>query len=199
MNRLLIGTNNPGKVQELRALLRGLAAELVTPSDLGLNLQVAEDGSNYAENAIKKATGFARLTGLISLADDSGLEVDALGGAPGLHSARYLPNLDATDADRRVHLLQNLRDKPRPWTARFRSVVAVAVPGHAALWAEGECLGEIIGEERGVGGFGYDRIFLVAEAGRTMAELEMEEKNRVSHRARAVLQARSILENLFRE
>jgi len=184
-------------VRELRALLRRLPAELVTPLELGLSIKVNEDGRTYAENAVKKATAFASLSGLISLADDSGLEVEALGGAPGLHSARYLPNSDATDADRRARLLQNLRDAPRPWTARFRSVVAIAVPDQEAQWTEGECLGEIIPDERGGGGFGYDRIFVVTEAGLTMAELDMEEKNRLSHRARAVLKARPILENLL--
>jgi len=197
MNRLLLASNNRGKLAELRALLEGLTAELVTPEEIGLNLEVAEDGTTYAENAIKKAAAFARRSGLPSLADDSGLEVDALGGAPGLRSARYLSNFDATDADRRAHLLQNLGGKPRPWTARFRSVVAIAVPGQEVQWTEGECRGEIIPEGRGTGGFGYDRIFLVTEAGRTMAELEMDEKNRLSHRARAISRARGILQTLF--
>lgn len=198
MTRLLLGTNNEGKVRELRALLQGLRAELVTPRDLGLTVKVNEDGSTYAENAVKKATEFARMSGLISLADDSGLEVAALGGAPGLHSARYLPNPEATDADRRAVLLKNLHGVPRPWTARFRSAVAVAAPDQNAQWTEGECRGEIIPDERGNGGFGYDRIFLVTEAGLTMAELEMEAKNQLSHRARAVLKARPILVNLLR-
>ncbi len=197
MKRLLITTSNRGKLLEIRALLQGLPAELVTPSDLKLNLQVVEDAPTYAENAAKKASAFSEMTGLICLADDSGLEVDALGGAPGLHSARYLARPGATDADRRAHLLENLRGKPRPWTARFRAAVAVAVPHRKLEWAEGDCRGQIIPEERGSGGFGYDPIFLVAGTDRTMAELDMAEKNLLSHRARAITRAMPILESLF--
>jgi XTP/dITP diphosphohydrolase len=197
MNKLLIATNNKGKVKEIRALLDDLKIELVTPADLGLNLDVVEDGKTYAENAAKKAVAFFRASGLISLADDSGLEVDALNGAPGLHSARYLPKPNASDADRRVFLLQNLRGKPRPWTACFRATIAVAVSENDVRFAKGECKGEILPEERGTGGFGYDPIFLIPELNRTMAELEMDEKNRVSHRARAILNAKPMLTRLF--
>ncbi|RME07041.1 MAG: non-canonical purine NTP pyrophosphatase, partial [Anaerolineae bacterium] len=121
---------------------------------------------------------------------------DALDGAPGLHSARYAPHPNATDADRRAHLLQNLVPHPRPWTARFRCVVALVEPEGTARFFEGVCEGEIIPEERGDNGFGYDPIFVVEGLGRTMAELTMEEKNRLSHRARAVLAARRALEAL---
>ncbi len=197
MSRLLIATNNKGKVEEIRALLGGLAVDLITPNDISLKLDVPEDGETYAENAGKKATAFAHASGLISLADDSGLEVEALGGAPGLHSARYLDQIGATDADRRKHLLKNLEGKRRPWSARFRATVAIAVPGEEIRWAEGECRGEIIPEERGTGGFGYDSIFLLPEVGQTMAELSMQDKNRRSHRARALTNARPILELLF--
>ena len=197
MPRLLIATNNNGKVLELRALLQDLPAELVTPADLGLQLQVAEDGSTYAENAQDKATAFAEASGLISLADDSGLEVQALDGAPGLHSARYLAKPGATDAERRSFLLRNLSSKPRPWLAKFRSAVAIAVPGAGVQIAEGYCDGEIVPDERGTGGFGYDRIFYIPEVAQTMAELSLEAKNRVSHRAQAVIHARPILERLF--
>jgi XTP/dITP diphosphohydrolase len=196
MNRLLIATNNRGKVEELRALLHDLPVQLVTPLEINLELDVVEDGSTYAENAGKKALAFAQASGLVSLADDSGLEVEALGGAPGLYSARYLSKPGATDADRRAYLLKNLGDKPRPWRARFRATVAIAVPGQSLQLAEGYCQGEIIPEERGTGGFGYDPIFFIPELGRTMAELDMEEKNRVSHRARAVMNARPFLEKL---
>ena len=196
MNRLLIATNNRGKVEELRALLHDLPVQLVTPLEINLELDVVEDGSTYAENAGKKALAFAQASGLVSLADDSGLEVEALGGAPGLYSARYLSKPGATDADRRAYLLKNLGDKPRPWRARFKATVAIAVPGQSLQLAEGYCQGEIIPEERGTGGFGYDPIFFIPELGRTMAELDMEEKNRVSHRARAVMNARPFLEKL---
>ena len=197
MKQLLIATNNIGKMEEMRALLEGLPAELVTPADVGIELHVNEDGKTYAENAEKKGAAFARATGLVSLADDSGLEVDALGGAPGLHSARYLAKPGATDADRRRYLLENLQDKPRPWLARFRAAVAIAIPGGSVQVLEGQCPGEIIPEERGTSGFGYDPIFFIPELGRTMAELGMEEKNRISHRARAAMKARPILDMLF--
>lgn len=197
MNSLLIATNNQGKLHEIQALLTGLAVRLITPDDIGLRLEVKEDGNTYAENAEKKAVAFALASRLISLADDSGLEVDALQGAPGLHSARYLPGPDATDADRRAFLLRNLSGKPRPWTACFRSAVAIAEPQGAVRTSEGECRGEIIPEERGTGGFGYDRIFFVPSVGQTMAELNLEAKNRISHRAHAVMKASPILNGLF--
>ena len=198
MNKLLLATNNKGKIEEIRALLNDLQIELITPADLHLNLKVEEDGRTYAENAIKKAVAFTQTSGLVSLADDSGLGVDVLNGAPGLHSARYSPKPGATDADRRVYLLQNLQDKPRPWTAHFRATIAIAAPNQNVQCVEGKCDGEIIPEERGTGGFGYDPIFLIPELGRTMAELSMDEKNRLSHRARAVTNAKPILEKLFK-
>lgn len=197
MNRLLIATNNPGKVEELQALLNDLPVRIVTPADIELDLDVTEDGRTYAENAEKKALAFAQASGLISLADDSGLEVEVLAGAPGLYSARYLAKPGATDADRRAYLLKNLGDKPRPWNACFRAAIAIAVPAQEVRLAEGECQGEIIPEEHGLGGFGYDPIFFIPGLGRTMAELDMEEKNRVSHRARALMNARPFLEKIF--
>ncbi|MEW6031103.1 MAG: RdgB/HAM1 family non-canonical purine NTP pyrophosphatase [Chloroflexota bacterium] len=195
--QLLIATNNRGKVIEIQALLADMDCELVTPSQINLNLDVEEDGGTYAENATKKAVAFARASGLVSLADDSGLEVDALNGAPGLHSARYSLMQRASDTDRRAYLLHNLRGKPRPWTARFRATVAIATPRGDVELAEGICPGEIVPEERGTGGFGYDPIFLLQEMGLTMAELSMDEKNRLSHRARAVQAARPILIRLL--
>ena len=197
--RLLIATNNPGKVAELRELLRDLPIELVTPGEIGLKLEIEEDGWTYRENAAKKALTFARLSRLISLADDSGLEVEALGGAPGLYSARYSPKPGAGDADRRAFLLENLHaaKAPRPWKAQFHATLAVATPEGDVQVAEGICPGIIIPEERGTGGFGYDPVFLLPEVGLTMAELSMEEKNRLSHRARAVLAARPMLREMF--
>jgi XTP/dITP diphosphohydrolase len=193
MKKLLIATGNKGKIEELRALLIDLPVELVTPADLNLRLHVIENGKTYVENAQKKALAFARASELISLADDSGLEVEALGGAPGIYSARYSPEPGATDADRRAILLKNLRDQPRPWRARFRAAIAIAAPDGHVQFAEGECRGEIIPEERGRGGFGYDPIFLLPELGRTMAELYPDEKNRLSHRARAAMNTKPIL------
>lgn len=195
--QLLIATNNQGKVEELQALLADTTLELVLPADLGLDLHVAEDGRTYAENASKKAAAFARAAGMVSLADDSGLEVDALGGAPGLYSARYLSISEATDADRRAFLVENLRGQPRPWTAHFHASVAIAAPDGRVWLADGDCSGEIIPEERGASGFGYDPVFLLSGAGKTMAELSPGEKNRLSHRARAVINARPILAEVF--
>src|SRR5688500_4128914 len=194
---LLIATKNKGKVKELQELLRDTGIELVTPAQIDLQLDVVEDGSTYAENATKKATAFANASGMISLADDSGLEVDALNGAPGLYSARYSPKPNATDADRRAYLLQNLQGKPRPWMARFHATIAIATPNGEVHLTEGICEGEITPEERGTGGFGYDPIFLLSELGKTMAELSMDEKNRLSHRAKAVIKAKVILRKIF--
>ena len=197
MKKLLLATTNKGKIRELHSILDSLGVDLVTPADMGLNLEVHEDGSTYAENATKKAIAFAQASGLTSLADDSGLEVDALDGAPGLYSARYSPKPGANDKDRRDFLLRNLANAPHPWTARFRATVAVAGPGGGVEWAEGICEGEIISEERGTGGFGYDPIFLLPELKQTMAELPEATKNRLSHRARAVQAARPILMRIF--
>ncbi len=195
--KLLIATNNQGKLKEIRAILGDLELELISPADLGLEVDVEEDGQTYAENATKKAIAFFQASGLTSLADDSGLEVDALDGAPGLHSARYSTLPNATDADRRATLLLNLSRYPRPWTARFRATVAIAGPGSSVKLAEGTCPGEIVPEERGRGGFGYDPIFLVERLGKTMAELEMGEKNRLSHRGQALQNAIPILIELL--
>jgi XTP/dITP diphosphohydrolase len=195
--KLLLASNNKGKLRELQAILADMHLKLVTPADIGLDLEVEEDGATYAENAAKKAIAFQRASGLTCLADDSGLEVDALGGAPGLYSARYSSKPGATDADRRAFLLQNLADKPRPWMARFRATVAIAGSDGSVQIVEGTCPGEIIPEERGTGGFGYDPIFLLDGLTQTMAELPEETKNRLSHRARAVQAARPTLLKMF--
>ncbi len=197
MNKLLIATNNKGKVKELQDLLKDTGIELVTPADINLNLEVEENGTTYDENAAKKAIAFAHASGLVSLADDSGLEVDALDGAPGLYSARYHPKSGANDADRRAYMIENLKGKPRPWTAHFHATIAVAEPEKDAQIVEGNCYGEIIPEERGTGGFGYDPIFLFPDLNQTMAELSMEGKNRLSHRALAVMNAIPVLQKIF--
>ena len=197
MPQLLIATNNAGKQKEILSLLDGLNIELVTPAKLGLNLDVKEDGTTYKENAARKASAFAQASGLISLADDSGLEVDSLGGAPGLFSARYAPKQNATDADRRAYLLEQLYPHPQPWKARFHCVVAIATSKGHIQFSKGICNGLIIANERGSNGFGYDPIFLIPSVGRTMAELTMEEKNRLSHRAHAILEAKPTLLKIF--
>jgi XTP/dITP diphosphohydrolase len=197
MNKLLIATNNKGKVKELQELLNNIGIELITPADINLFLDVEEDGKTYAENASKKAISFAAASGLISLADDSGLEVEALDGAPGLYSARYSPKPGANDADRRAFLLQNLKDKPHPWKAHFHATIAIAKPSGEIEIVEGNCFGEIIPEERGNDGFGYDPIFHIPELSQTMAELEMEHKNRISHRGLAIMNAIPVLKKIF--
>lgn len=197
MTKLLIASTNRGKLREFQEILSGEPYDLFLPADLGFALTVEETGMTYRENAALKARAFAQASGLITLSDDSGLEVQALGGAPGLHSARYAPQPGATDADRRAYLLENLRGKPRPWLARFVCTVAIATPQGEIFFTEGECPGEIIPEERGTHGFGYDPIFYFPERGMTMAELPPEEKNRISHRARAVRAAVPILRQLL--
>lgn len=193
MRKLLIASGNPGKLVEIHALLDGMNLVLITPQELGLEQDVHESGESYAENAAKKAVAFSNLTGMATLADDSGLEVDALGGLPGIRSARFSPLLGASDADRRAYLLERLKGMPQPWRAHFHCTVALAVPGCKVRFAEGECYGEIIPEERGSNGFGYDPIFWIPEAGKTMAELSTEEKNLISHRARAIKAALPLL------
>lgn len=196
MIKLLLATNNQGKLAELRSLLNGLDLELVTPVDLGLNLQIKETGESYQENAILKAAGFAKASNLWSLADDTGLEVEALDGAPGLYSARYAPQPGATDRDRRLVLLHNLEEKPRPWKAVFRCVVALCGPDGSTITKDGTCPGEIIPDERGEGGFGYDPVFLLEVLQVTMAELSLVDKNNLSHRSRAIWKMSPVLKEL---
>ena len=199
--QLLIASTNPGKLREIQAILTGLPFQLLLPGDLGLELDVAETGSSFAENAALKAQAYCQASRLLCLSDDSGLEVDALDGAPGLHSARYSPDPRATDADRRALLLKNLSRYPIPegtpgWPAHFTCTVAVAVPQGELQFAHGRCDGFVVSKERGQNGFGYDPIFFMPEFGRTMAELPDELKNQVSHRGRAIRAALPILQSL---
>jgi XTP/dITP diphosphohydrolase len=198
MAKLLVATGNPGKLIEIQSLLDDLPIELVIPGTLGIALNVEESGDTYEENASLKARAFANASGLVTLADDSGLEVDKLNGLPGIRSARFSPIPHATDADRRSHLLGMLRAVPPPWKAHFHCTVAIATPLGKLYLAQGNCPGEIIPDERGSNGFGYDPLFLLPEIGLTMAELSMEQKNRLSHRARAMKAALPILHALFR-
>ncbi|MBN2148632.1 MAG: RdgB/HAM1 family non-canonical purine NTP pyrophosphatase [Anaerolineales bacterium] len=190
---LLIATANRGKLAEIQALLRKIPLHLVLPADLGLSLEIEEHGHSYEENAALKAGAYVAASGLLTLADDSGLEVDALGGLPGIRSARFSSQPGATDAVRRSYLLQQLQGVCRPWLAHFHCTVALATPRGEIFFTQGECHGEIIPQERGRNGFGYDPVFLLPGFGRTMAELTMEEKNRVSHRALAIQQAIPLL------
>jgi XTP/dITP diphosphohydrolase len=184
--RLLLGTNNPGKQAEISALLKTIQIEILTPANVELHLDVKEDGETYMENASLKARAFAKESGLWVLADDSGLEVDILNGAPGLFSARYSPEPGAGDRDRRLYLLQTLKEFPQPWKARFTCTAVLSSPDGETYHSVGICEGEIIPEEKGTGGFGYDPIFLIPQKQETMAQLSLEEKNQLSHRARAV-------------
>lgn len=198
MQTLLIASSNPGKLREFQSILQDLKVNLVLPADIGVSLQVEEDGLDYYENALKKARAYSQTSGLITLADDSGLEVDALEGAPGLHSARYSPKPGATDADRRDYLLQQLAKYPQPWTAHFHCTLVVALPDGDHYTYIGTCIGQIIPEERGENGFGYDPIFLVDGRDKTLAEIPEEEKNHISHRGQAVLAALPTLKNILK-
>jgi XTP/dITP diphosphohydrolase len=202
--KLLVATNNPGKVREYEELLadlslpREIEIHITFPRQEGLVLEVEESGETFKENARLKARAFARASGLLTLADDSGLEVDALCGAPGVRSARY-GGPHADDVDRYRKLLKALTEVPAGRrSARFRCVVAIALPDGTVYTADGACEGQIGFAPRGEHGFGYDPVFVVAGYdGRTMAELTPEVKNRISHRARAVTAARPVLIQLL--
>jgi XTP/dITP diphosphohydrolase len=194
MARLLVATNNRGKLREFAALLEGLPFRLVTLAEAGIEVEVEETGTNLEQNAIEKATAYSALSGLVAVADDSGLEVDALGGEPGPLSRRYAGE-SASDRERNDFLLTKLQDVP--WEergARFRCVIAIVTPQGEVETCEGVCEGIIAFEPQGEGGFGYDPIFYLPELGKRMAELTPEDKNRISHRARAAQKARPILE-----
>jgi len=196
MSKLLLGTNNSAKVREYKALLQNLPFELVTLAEQGITTVVDETGESLEENAKLKAKALAEQSQLLTLADDSGLEVDALGGEPGRLSARYAGER-ASDRDRINYLLSRLKEVPWPErSARFRCVIAIATPGGVVEICSGECLGFIIFEARGEEGFGYDPIFYLPELDKTMAELSLEMKNQVSHRGQAAREARLVLERL---
>lgn len=198
MPRILIATNNSGKLEEMRALLLPSGWTPVHPAGLGLALDVAETGTTYIENATLKATAFARAAQMLALADDSGLEVDALDGRPGVYSARY-GGPGTPPAEQIRMLLHELTGVPEPRrSARFRSVVVIATPDGRLWQAEGTVEGRIAHAPRGDGGFGYDPIFYLPELGRTMAELADGEKNAISHRARAMRGALEHLDGLLR-
>ena len=182
---LLLATNNVHKLDELRQILARLPVVLVSPRQLALDVEVAETGGTFEENAVLKASAFARAAGLPALADDSGLEVDALSGEPGVHSRRFAGE-HASDADRIAAVLERLKDVPdERRAARFRCVMAVATPQALIGTVEGRCEGWIAGQPRGGHGFGYDPIFWLPDRSRTMAELAPGEKHAVSHRGRA--------------
>ncbi len=188
-DKLLLATSNRGKARELEELLRELPMELVLPGELGITTEVEETGSSLEENARLKATVLAKESRLLALADDSGLEVEALGGEPGPLSARYAGE-GASDKDRVDYLLAKLKGVPRQKrTARFRCVIAIATPEGEVELCPGECQGLIIFEPRGEKGFGYDPVFYFPGLDKTMAELPLEVKNKVSHRGAAAREA----------
>jgi XTP/dITP diphosphohydrolase len=193
---LLLASNNPHKVHELTQLLSPrLGVRLLTPADVGIDLEIAETGSTYRENAALKARAFHRASGLLTLADDSGLEVDALDGAPGVYSKRFG---GVRGAAQLAHLLGQIKDVPQAArTARFRSVVVLYGADESSLTFEGVCEGRIGFAPAGDNGFGYDPIFILPEQGLTMAQLSDERKNQLSHRARAIQKALPALRQLF--
>jgi XTP/dITP diphosphohydrolase len=198
--KLLIATNNPGKLKEYRSLLRGLPLEITSLQEEGIDFEPEETGNTFEENAALKARAFAGRSGLPTLADDSGLEIDVLGGAPGVHSARYGGARRGEDVRRYERVLRQLEGVPPDRrTARFRCVVAVAMPDGRVETADGRVEGVIASAPQGDQGFGYDPIFFIPEFGCTMAQLPPEAKNRISHRARAVQAARPILERLLHQ
>jgi XTP/dITP diphosphohydrolase len=190
---LLIATTNQGKLAEYRELLREVPYTLVDLADVGVDIIVTEDGKTFKENAIKKAREFARASDLLALADDSGIEVDALNGHPGIYSARYAP----TDEECVQKLLQAIKDIPlEKRTARFCCVIALAWPAGHVETCEGVVEGMLTYEPRGTNGFGYDPIFLLPDQGLTTAELPAEEKNYISHRGQAARKAANILSEI---
>jgi XTP/dITP diphosphohydrolase len=194
--KICLATENKGKVAEIQAILDGLPINTCTSTELGIEMNVAETGNSYRENAYLKASAYAVRTNLPSLGDDSGLEVAVLQGAPGLFSNRFAPIPNATDHDRRVYLLSLLTSKQQPWIAFFTCTICFCLPNGRHWFFTGRCDGEIIPIERGTNGFGYDPIFQLSGSNQTMAELSDIEKNKVSHRARALQNILPLLKRL---
>ena len=197
MRKLLVATHNQGKIREFQALLADLPLTVTSLKEEGITLDVEETGATFAENAILKARSYAGLTGLWTWSDDSGLEVDGLDGRPGVYSARFGgPGL--SDQDRYRRILAELAAIPRErWSARFRCVVAIALPGGQVYTAEGTLEGVITYSPRGEHGFGYDPSFYIPEMGATLAELPPDVKNRISHRGQATRAAKELLHRLL--
>jgi XTP/dITP diphosphohydrolase len=195
MNALLLATTNRHKVDEFRVIFSHLPFTLLSLADIHLDLDVEETGTTFLENAELKARTYAQVSGMLSLADDSGLEIDALGGAPGVYSARFM-GVDASYDERFRAVLAQLQGLPQEQrSARFRCVISLAEPSGYCRSVEGVIEGVIADAPRGTNGFGYDPIFLLPELGKTTAELSPEHKNRISHRGLAAEKARQLLEN----
>jgi len=195
MRELLLATTNHHKLEEYRAIFSGLPFHLLSLHDIHLDLDVEESGTTFAENAELKALAYARASGKLTLADDSGLEIDALGGAPGVYSARFAGK-EASYEERFRLLLEQLKGLPiEQRTARFRCAITLAEPSGYYQTVEGTLEGVIADAPRGHYGFGYDPIFFIPELGKTSAELIPEQKNRISHRGRAAQLAAALLKN----
>lgn len=197
VSKIVMATRNKGKVEELRKLLENLPVEIYTLQDFPDLPEIEETGATFLENALQKARMAAEFTQFISLADDSGLEVDALGGQPGVYSARFAgePCDDYNNNLKLLALLQKTPSEQR--TARFLSVLALVTPDGLKYTAEGRCEGIILEQLRGTGGFGYDPLFYLPVFGKTMAELTLEEKNAVSHRGKALKAIAPLLRGLL--
>lgn len=193
---IVLATRNKGKVEELREMLKGYPVDLKSLNDFGPIPEAVEDGATFDDNAYKKALFTARVLGLPAMADDSGLVVAALNGAPGVYSARYAGE-KASDADNIRKLLAELAGQSDR-RAAFECVISLAVPSGPALTYEGRCEGEILAAPRGEGGFGYDPVFYSPELGKTFAEAGMEEKNRISHRGRAMAQVAAEFDQILK-
>ncbi|MGL1932335.1 MAG: XTP/dITP diphosphatase [Desulfotalea sp.] len=186
---IVLATNNQNKVKEFQEILKDFEVEIKSLAEFGPIPEAIEDGETFDDNAYKKAYHTARILGLPAIADDSGIEVDALGGAPGVYSARYAGE-NASDEDNCQKLLAELKGKTNR-KANFSCVISIATPGGPALTYEGKCDGVILEEKRGDSGFGYDPLFYFEEYGKTFAELSSEEKNKVSHRGKALAEVKS--------
>lgn len=193
---IVLATGNQNKVKEFREILKDFPVELKSLADFGPLPEVVEDGETFDDNAYKKAHHTAKVLGLPAIADDSGLIVDALNGQPGVYSARYAGE-NATDEDNCTKLLKEMENVDNR-SARFKCVISIAVPSGPALTYESSCEGTILHEKRGKSGFGYDPLFYFEEFGKTFAELSMEEKNKVSHRGKAVAELQAELPQILK-
>jgi XTP/dITP diphosphohydrolase len=199
MKEIVVATTNPGKLREIKAALKGMEFKIVSLMDLSLPppIIIEEDGKTFQENALKKARKVAKLTNRFTIADDSGLEVDYLQGQPGVRSARFAGE-EASDAANNSKLLRLMEGVPPAQRgASFRCVIAKVDPQGKEAWVEGECRGVIGDRERGDQGFGYDPLFLLPELGKTLAELPLEVKNRLSHRGKALAALKEVLADFF--
>ena len=191
MEKLIVASNNKNKLREFAAIM-GERYEIVSMRDAGIDADIEENGTTFEENALIKAEYVAKVAGCAAIADDSGLEVDALGGAPGVYSARYCGRHGDDEANNDL-LLKNLKNVPAPRTGRYVAAIALVRPGKEAIVRRGTCDGEILFERRGAGGFGYDPLF-VCETGETFAEVSAETKNAISHRKRGITAVLAALE-----